>query len=430
MQQVFQLADVTGQRVGGDGVQCAVGELGHRHAGLVGNAGEQCCTQCGQILPALAQWRDDDLDHIEPVIQILAEPAGLDIGRQVAVGGADDAHVHGFFLGGAQRPHAALLDGAQQLGLHRQRQVTDFVEEQGAPACGLEVAVAVLRSPGVGALAGTKEFGFQQVFRDGSAVHGDQGAIRALAAGVQGLGHQLLAGARLAMDQHGRHAARYFGHALLDVADGVGLAHQAIQGGVGTAEFAGRCRCIGRAAGAVAACRTRRGDSAGALDGRGHHRAELLEVHGLGEVVEGPGAQRLDRVFCRAVSGHDHAALPALLVAQVLQQLHAEPVGQPHVGDHRVKALGLELLAGLLHVGRGLDPVALTQQGELVQGAQIGFVVNDKDGGGRGVHGGGSQTTMVSNKVALSAGRVVRRKPTVKALPPMSPRAVGRFRRW
>jgi hypothetical protein len=167
-----------------------------------------------QVIAALAQGRHQDLDHVQPVVQVLAEAAGLHVGGQVLVGGADHAHVHRLFLGGAERAHLPLLDGAQQLGLHGQRQVTDLVQEQRAAARGLEVALAVLGGAGVGALARAEKLGLQQVLRDGAAVHGHEGAVGAVAAGMQRARRQLLAGARFAADQHRCHAARHLGDAL------------------------------------------------------------------------------------------------------------------------------------------------------------------------------------------------------------------------
>jgi len=76
-----------------------------------------------------------------------------------------------------------------------------------------------------------------------------------------------------------------------------------------------------------------------------------------------------------------------LLVAQVLQQFHAKAVGQAHVADDHVEAFGLQLLACFEQGGGGIDAVALAQQGQLVQGAQVGFVVDHQDGCGRCVHG-------------------------------------------
>jgi hypothetical protein len=135
-------------------------------------------------------------------------------------------------------------------------------------------------------------------------------------------------------------------------------------------------RCAARGA--------RRGHAAHALHRRGHDGAELLEIDGLGEVVERAGAQGLDGVFGRSVSGHDHAALAPLLRTHLLQQLHAEAVGQAHVGDDGVELLPVQLRARLLHTGGGFHAVAFAQQGQLVERAQVGFVIDDEDGGGAG----------------------------------------------
>ena len=92
------------------------------------------------------------------------------------------------------------------------------------------------------------------------------------------------------------------------------------------------------------------------LHGGGHHGAELLQVDRLGQVVEGAGLQRLDRVLGRAVGRHHHAALAALVLLDALQDLHAEPVGQAHVGDHGIEAARIQMLPGF-----GTVPAASTR---------------------------------------------------------------------
>ena len=313
------------------------------------------------------------------------------------MGGADDAHVHGFFLGAAQGADPALLDGAQQLGLHGQRQVADLVEKQRAALGGLEVAGPVLGGAGVRPLARTEEFGLQQVLGNGAAVDGDQRPLRALAAGMQGAGHQFLAGARLPLHQHGGHALGNLGDALLDGLHDDGGTHQRVQRGMafigqtGGQYRAGIGRCMG---GGGRGCAV-----AHALDGGGHHLPELLEVHGLGQVVEGAGAQRAHGVFGRAV-GRDHdAAFAPALFAQLLQYLQAHAVGQAHVGDHDIEAAGAQQLARLLHAGRGFHAVALAQQAQLVERAQIGFVVDHENGGtGHGGHGSTPQSNQTGRR--------------------------------
>jgi hypothetical protein len=53
------------------------------------------------VLAPLAQWRQRDRHHVEPVVQVLAEVAPGDQRRQALVGRRDDAHV------GLQRRFAA-----------------------------------------------------------------------------------------------------------------------------------------------------------------------------------------------------------------------------------------------------------------------------------------------------------------------------------
>ena len=181
--------------MGGNRLQGLFGEPGHRHARVLANARQQRSAQSGQVFPALTQRWNDDFDDVQAVIQILAKSARLHVGGEVAVGGTHNPHVHRFFLGGAQRAHAAFLDGPQQFRLHGQGQVPDLIQEKGASARSLEVAIPVLCRASVGALAGTEEFGFEQVLGDGAAVHRNARAFRALAAGMQGLRDELFASA-------------------------------------------------------------------------------------------------------------------------------------------------------------------------------------------------------------------------------------------
>ena len=297
--------------------------------------------------------------------------------------GADDAHVHGLFLRCAERADAALLNRAQQLGLHGQRQVADLVEEQRAALRRLKEAFAVGGRAGVRAFACAKEFGFEQIFGNRAAVHRDHRAVRALAATMQRARDQLLAGARFAAHQHGRHAARHLGDALLHIAHGFGFADQQTHDG--------RCRLGFVVCGDLGfrfletlggRCLAGSGNAAGPLHGRGHDRAELLEIDRLGQIVERACAQRLDGVFRRAVGRHHHAALAPLVLAQMQQHLHAVAVGQAHVADHHIELLHAQLLARFLHRTCGFDAVALAQQREFVERPQVGFIVDDKNGGG------------------------------------------------
>jgi uncharacterized protein YoaH (UPF0181 family) len=120
-----------------------------------------------------------ELDHLEAIEEVLAEGAGLDAARQVAVGGGEHPHVDAARSVLAHTPDLALLKGAEELDLHGGRDVADLVEEQRS-------AVRRLKQPGtVGTGAGeraahvAKELALEQRLGDGGAVDGHEGACGA-----------------------------------------------------------------------------------------------------------------------------------------------------------------------------------------------------------------------------------------------------------
>ena len=115
------------------------------------------------------------------------------------------------------------------------------------------------------------------------------------------------------------------------------------------------------------------------LDGRCHDGSKLLQIDRLGEVVEGAGLQGFDGVFGGPVGRHDDAPFAALVVLDALQYFHAEPIGQSHVGDHRIEALGRQMLHRLGYATGRIDLVAFAQQCQFVERAQVGFVVDHED---------------------------------------------------
>jgi hypothetical protein len=80
----------------------------------------------------------------------------------------------------AERRHLAFFEHAQQARLQGERHVADLVEEQCA-ATGLRDAAdgTFLARARECAFFVAQQFGFDQRFRDGRAVHGDEGAMRA-----------------------------------------------------------------------------------------------------------------------------------------------------------------------------------------------------------------------------------------------------------
>jgi hypothetical protein len=140
---------------------------------------------------------------VQAVVEVLPELAAVDQGRELLVGRADDADIDGVLLRGADLAHFLFLDRAQELHLHLQRQVGDFVEEQRSSIGRLEETVAVGLGAGERAFAIAEELALHQVLGDGSAVHGDEGQLGARRHRRGSSRRELLAAAGLAVDEHG-----------------------------------------------------------------------------------------------------------------------------------------------------------------------------------------------------------------------------------
>ena len=112
------------------------------------------------------------------------------------------AHVDAERLLAAHPLEGLLLQRAQHLGLGLEAHVADLVEEQRAAVGGLELAAAARHGAGEGAALVAEELGLDQLLGDGGAVDLDEGRLAPRRQGVDGAGHQLLAGAVLAVDEH------------------------------------------------------------------------------------------------------------------------------------------------------------------------------------------------------------------------------------
>jgi hypothetical protein len=76
---------------------------------------QEVLDQQRDVLAALAQRRDRQLGDAQPVEQVGAERAAVDLGREVAVGGRDDADVGGDDLGRADAADLAGLETRSEL---------------------------------------------------------------------------------------------------------------------------------------------------------------------------------------------------------------------------------------------------------------------------------------------------------------------------
>jgi hypothetical protein len=153
-------------------------------------------------LAPVTQRREMDGEGAETVIQVVAELVFGDGRQEVTVGRRDDTDVDLARPSLSDRRDLPLLDHPQQLGLHRQGHLADLVEEERSPRRGLEETALVLHGSRERALAVSEELALEERLRQRGAVHRDERVVRPRACRVDSARDELLAGARLALDQH------------------------------------------------------------------------------------------------------------------------------------------------------------------------------------------------------------------------------------
>nr|GFD24377.1 hypothetical protein [Tanacetum cinerariifolium] len=127
---VAKLADVPWPSVVEQRAACLFAEATRRAAVLFDEACQEAIGQRQDVFATLTQRRQVQSNDIQTVEQVFTETPVTDHVFQIQVRGGEDAHV----CAAGDRVADALvffvLNEAQQLGLQRQREVPDFVEEQ------------------------------------------------------------------------------------------------------------------------------------------------------------------------------------------------------------------------------------------------------------------------------------------------------------
>jgi hypothetical protein len=154
------------ERLGGDALRADLV--------LAAEAREEVVDEERDVVQAVAQRRHLDVHDVQPVEEVVAEPAGTHLGGQVAVRRRDHADVDGDREARADRRHLALLDGAQELRLQRERYLGDLVEEERAALGGAEDPVVVAHGAREGTAPMAEELAVEQRFGQTRAVDRDE----------------------------------------------------------------------------------------------------------------------------------------------------------------------------------------------------------------------------------------------------------------
>src|SRR5262245_10128656 len=122
------------------------------------------------VFAPVTQWRETDLRAAQPIEEIGAKAAAIDLSREIAVRRRDDSAGERPRLRASDTPHAVLFEEPQQLRLHGGRQLADLVEKYSPVGCRLEETRAVGNGAGEGPARMPEELALHDTLRKLRAV--------------------------------------------------------------------------------------------------------------------------------------------------------------------------------------------------------------------------------------------------------------------
>ncbi len=200
LQHVAQFAYITRPRVVVADVHDRFADHGDVAAVPLVDVGHERFDQIAKVLLVIAKRRNLDVEHVEAVIEVAAQFALGDGFFGNLVGGGNNAHVDRGFDFASESAQLAIFEDAQQLGLRADRHFADLVEKQRAAFGEFKAADATLESSGESSLFVTKDFAFDQRFRNRRAVDGHECTRFSRAVFVNGACDQFLAGTAFSGD--------------------------------------------------------------------------------------------------------------------------------------------------------------------------------------------------------------------------------------
>ncbi len=200
---ILQFTDISGKRVAPEQGHGLIGKTVDPFSHVRGESGQKAACEHLDVLGAVPKRGNFQGEGFEPVEEVFAKAPFLDFSGEILVGGRDDPDIDLLFLVAADGSDSAVLQDPQELGLERKRHFRDFIEKQASPFGFGEKPLARFAGAGEGAGGVAEKFAFHERFRYARAVYGKKRAVLPVAFIMQRPGHQFLAGAAFARNEHG-----------------------------------------------------------------------------------------------------------------------------------------------------------------------------------------------------------------------------------
>jgi hypothetical protein len=171
---------------------------------LASNAVHEVVREDRDILDPIAKGWDLDRKDIQSVIEIFPEAPGLDFTCQIHIGRANDSNVHCACPVFTDALELTFLEDTQEFALEREGNLADFIEKERAAVGGRKASDPILDRSRKCPTDMAEKLALEEFLGHGRTVHTNQRLLRAQATTMNFVCDKLLAGPRLAGNEHGR----------------------------------------------------------------------------------------------------------------------------------------------------------------------------------------------------------------------------------
>src|SRR5258708_22880016 len=101
---------------------------------------EKVVNEHRNIVASFTQGRDIDGQHVDAVIEVIAEAPVADHCAKIAIGCGDNSDVYTYFMCTADSPDLAFLESAEKFRLNAHVQLGNLIQKQCTVICNLKQA--------------------------------------------------------------------------------------------------------------------------------------------------------------------------------------------------------------------------------------------------------------------------------------------------
>src|ERR1700736_825688 len=204
LNNILQFANIARPGIGSKQFDRSFIDLFKVLAHVLGKSMDKVFQQPQNVVLPFAKRGNLDREYVQSVVEVRAKCPVCNGGIQIAISCRNYADIDLDGLRAADTFEFTFLQHPQECNLSVQRQLADFVEENGSSARQFKSTEAALHRPGERALFVAKEFGRNQRWGKSCAVHAHEGALRPTRSLMDRAGDEFLTSSSLSTNKNAR----------------------------------------------------------------------------------------------------------------------------------------------------------------------------------------------------------------------------------